>query len=230
VRDPAVSGGRLLAALAVWVLLTAAGLAVALFGVREAGPDARLHRPEALAAWALGTYVALIVILAVAFRPHGLRRRLGFHYTSTAHVGLALATWLAALIVGALAAAALSPLLGEPDMISLRTLRLSSTPLFIGLLVPAVCVVGPAGEELLFRGALFAWLRRRIPVPGAIAVSAAIFAGAHGLPSLLGPLFVFGIATAWVYQQTGSTLNTFVMHAAQNTLALVGAYAVLARS
>lgn len=229
VRRQAVSGRRLLAALAVWIPLSAAGFAAALFGADMTGPDIRAHRPEALAAWALGTYLALIVILAVAFGPHGLRKRLGFRYTSAAHISFAVAMWLVALMAGVVTAAALRPVLGEPDATALRTLRLSSTPLFTGLLVPTVCLFGPIGEELLFRGALFGWLRGWIPVPGAIVLSAAAFAGAHALPSLMGPLFVFGVATAWVYQRTGSTLNTFVMHAAQNTLALVAAYAVLMR-
>ena len=44
-----------------------------------------------------------------------------------------------------------------------------------GLSLLRACLVAPLAEELLFRGALFGWLRRRLPAWPAILVSAALF-------------------------------------------------------
>jgi membrane protease YdiL (CAAX protease family) len=225
---PAVSGRRLLLALAIWVPLAVAGLIATIVALRLGGRDAaRAHGPEAIALWLFGTYLALVVVLGAVFGPRGLRDTLGFRLTSALDVVLALGAWLAALVVGGALALALTPLLGAVDDTSLRTLRLSASPLFVGLVVPTLCLLAPAGEELLFRGALFGWLRGRMPVPWALLLSAALFAGLHGLPAALAPLLVFGLAAGLVYQVTGSTFNTFVMHASQNTLAVVAAYVAI---
>ena len=97
------------------------------------------------------------------------------------------------------------------------------------LIVPTVCVIAPVCEELLFRGALYGWMRRRLPALVAIPLSAAIFAGAHLIVPLLPALFVFGLGAAWIRERTGSTLNSFAMHATQNTFAVAVTYAVLLR-
>jgi membrane protease YdiL (CAAX protease family) len=54
----------------------------------------------------------------------------------------------------------------------------------VAIIVPTVCLLAPACEEMLFRGALYGWLRRRAPVALAIPVTAAVFAGVHLLPGL----------------------------------------------
>ena len=63
-----------------------------------------------------------------------------------------------------------------------------------------------------------------LPLAAAAAISAAIFAGAHLIPPLFPYLFVFGLVAAVLYERTGSTLNTFLMHATQNTLAVAVTY------
>src|SRR2546421_29886 len=88
--------------------------------------------------------------------------------------------------------------------------------------------LAPAVEELIFRGGLLGWLSGRLPFPVAALVSAALFAGAHLVPTAFAYLFVFGLATAWIVRRTGSTFNSFAMHACQNSLAVLSAYALLA--
>jgi membrane protease YdiL (CAAX protease family) len=39
---------------------------------------------------------------------------------------------------------------------------------------------------------------------------------------------VFGVTAALIYQYTGSTLVTFLMHAGQNTIAVAAAYYAIA--
>lgn len=167
------------------------------------------------------------MLLATFGGPAGVRDRLGFRFTALWHVALALAVWGVSLTLGALITVALSPLLGKATSNAADVLSISRDPVFVALVVPTVAVLAPAGEELLFRGVLFGWLRTRLPLAAAVILSAGVFAGLHLIVPLLPVLFVFGVATALVYEATGSTLNSFVMHATQNTLAVVVTYAAL---
>ena len=95
------------------------------------------------------------------------------------------------------------------------------------IVVPAIVVVAPIAEELFFRGVAFnAWLRergRRFAYIG----SAALFATIHvSLVSLL-PIFLLGLALAWVYRRTGSLLAPIAMHATVNGISV--AFAMLIR-
>lgn len=224
-----VSGRRLVLSLAMWagLLLVVGGATV--LGLRLlARRWATGHSADVGAILIAEAYLTLLVALLLAFGgPAGLRDRLRFRYTSVADIVLALAAWVGALLVGGFLTAALTPLLGQPESNTETLLRQSFDPLFVALIVPTVCVLAPACEELLFRGALFGWLVRRIPVPAAVVLTAAAFAGAHLLPTLLPLLFVFGLAATLVRLRTDSTLNSFAMHATQNTFAVLATYAVL---
>lgn len=224
-----VSGRPLLAALALWALLAVACLGATLLALRlPLAAWTSAHRALAGAVLVVEAYTALLTALLVAFGGRaGLRDRLGFRFTSLRDMFTALGVWLVALVAGGLVTLLLAPLTGPPRSNAVQVLRLSFDPLFVGLIVPTICLLAPACEELLFRGAIFGWLRSRLPVLPAAALSALLFAGAHLLPALFPELFIFGLAAAWIYQRTGSTFNSFVMHATQNTLAVVAAYMVL---
>jgi membrane protease YdiL (CAAX protease family) len=173
-------------------------------------------------------YLLLLATLLAAFGgPRGVRDRLGFRYTGLRNLALAWVAWLFALTAGAAILVILQPLLGPPRSNAEDVLRIARDPLAVAVLVPTATLLAPLTEELLFRGALFGWLRERLPWWAAAVISAAIFAGAHLIPALFPSFFVFGLVAAAVYQYTRSTLNTFVMHASQNTLAVIVAYAVV---
>jgi membrane protease YdiL (CAAX protease family) len=76
---------------------------------------------------------------------------------------------------------------------------------------------------------LFGWLAGHVPVPVSVIVTAAVFAGAHLLPTLFPVLFIFGLAATIVRARTDSTLNSFAMHATQNTFAVAATYALLSQ-
>jgi membrane protease YdiL (CAAX protease family) len=95
------------------------------------------------------------------------------------------------------------------------------------LVVGAVVFFAPVAEEIFFRGVVFnAWLReagRRWAFIG----SSALFAVIHlSLVSLL-PIFLLGLALAWVYQRTGNLLAPIAMHATVNGISV--ALALLVR-
>src|SRR5262245_21785093 len=87
------------------------------------------------------------------------------------------------------------------------------------LLLAAVVVLIPIGEETLFRGCLMrGWLwspRSAWPV---IVVTAALFAIIHVQYDwfLIGQVFAFGVLFGWARWATGSTLLTIALHALVN--------------
>jgi membrane protease YdiL (CAAX protease family) len=226
-----VSGWRVLLLLGLWAGLVVLTLGGTILGARLLFRSWTLAHGADLGAIEVAlAYVTLLVALLLAFGgPAGLRDRLRLRFTSVADVALALVAWVFALLIGGIVTEALSPLLGQPQSNTEAVLTQSFDPLFVAVIVPTLCVLAPIGEELLFRGALFGWLARHLPVPVSVVVTAAVFAGAHLLPLLFPVLFVFGLAATIVRARTDSTLNSFAMHATQNTFAVVVTYALLSR-
>jgi hypothetical protein len=95
------------------------------------------------------------------------------------------------------------------------------------LVVLAVVILAPIAEEVFFRGVVFnAWLReggRRWAYIG----SSALFAAIHLSLVLLVPIFLLGLALAWIYRRTGSLLAPIAMHATVNGISV--ALALLVR-
>jgi membrane protease YdiL (CAAX protease family) len=89
-------------------------------------------------------------------------------------------------------------------------------------------VLTPVFEEIVFRGLVFATLRRRFGTGAAAGLSASIFAIAHGY-GVLGFAAVFwsGLLWAFAYERTGSLLPSMAAHAADNLMASLGVILVL---
>lgn len=89
------------------------------------------------------------------------------------------------------------------------------------LVVLAVVILAPIAEEVFFRGVVFnAWLReggRRWAYVG----SAALFAIIHLSLLSLVPIFLLGLALAWVYERTGNLLAPIAMHAVVNGISVI---------
>ena len=95
------------------------------------------------------------------------------------------------------------------------------------LVVVAVVILAPIAEEIFFRGVVFnAWLReggRRWAFFG----SSALFALIHISLVALVPIFLLGLALAWIYRRTGNLLAPIAMHATVNGISV--ALALLVR-
>jgi membrane protease YdiL (CAAX protease family) len=89
----------------------------------------------------------------------------------------------------------------------------------------AVTVVGPAVEELTFRG-----LGLTLLMPygrwTAILTTGVMFGLAHGLLIALPVLIVFGVAVGWVRDRTQSVYPGMLLHGTFNGVALIGALVI----
>lgn len=229
-----VSGRRLLIAVALWPVVTAILVVATIVGAGALGGHwARGHLADVAAVALFEAYAALLAVLLGVFGGRRAPAILGVRPTNGLNLGLAGFAWVGALIAGGLLTYALAPLItpifGPARSNAIDVLKLSFDPFFVALVVPTVCLLAPAAEEMLFRGAIYGWMRRKLPVPGAVAIVGFAFALAHLAPPLLPLLFAFGVATALVYEYTGSIVNSFAMHCAQNTLGVVSAYVLLSR-
>lgn len=88
------------------------------------------------------------------------------------------------------------------------------------LLVLLGGLIAPFGEELLFRGTLYTWLRRW-GVVLATVVSAGVFGLFHGVNVVLPAAVVLGVMCALLLERSGSILPAVIAHAVNNALIFV---------
>ena len=224
-------GRRLGLAVGLWLILGAAPAILLLAGLRLwAAAWSTGHLPVLVAALTWDFYLALLAGLYLAYGGYrGVTQILGFRWTKVSDLAVAWAAWLVTIVIGGLLTSVTEKVTGPPTSNVAPLVETSFSPWFVAAMVPVVVLVGPAAEELAFRGAIFGWLRTRFPLAFAVAGSAAVFAVAHLIPALIPLFFVFGVSAALVYQATGSTFNSFVMHATQNAVALAVTYLSLGR-
>ena len=89
------------------------------------------------------------------------------------------------------------------------------------LILIRVCLLVPLAEELLFRGALYTWLRSRLSPPWTIAVTATAFGLMHQIPVFIPLAVIVGVAAGWIREKTGSTVVPIVMHVVQNIVVVL---------
>ncbi len=86
------------------------------------------------------------------------------------------------------------------------------------ILFVVVCVLAPVLEEMIFRGFVYAGLRRRLQAPAAVFSSALLFGLMHNNLAILAPVTLIGIVLAVLYERTLSLWPSIVCHALNNTL------------
>jgi membrane protease YdiL (CAAX protease family) len=92
-------------------------------------------------------------------------------------------------------------------------------PLEVSISLVEFVVFAPPFEEMIFRGLLFATLRRRFAWPSAAILSAGLFGVAHGYGFVgLAGVCWSGMLWAWIYEKTGSLLPGILAHAGNNLL------------
>lgn len=155
---------------------------------------------------------------------HSLQRRFA---PVAGRVILASAAGAVALIVVVTSVAAILGWLGvkitgTPDSgVSAGDLR------HVPLAILFIVIIGPAAEELMFRGLLLDWLRQKMAVWPAMVLISLLFASVHGhsfgngIAGLLALLdrFLIGMATSYLAVRYQSLRPSFVLHATNNAIA-----------
>ncbi|HEY5815453.1 MAG TPA: type II CAAX endopeptidase family protein [Solirubrobacterales bacterium] len=91
------------------------------------------------------------------------------------------------------------------------------------LQVLLIAVAAPISEEVCFRGMLFGGLRTRLPAIAAALIAGAIFGAMHFVTGAgaVPPLIAFGVILCLLYERTGSIVPGIVLHALNNSVALL---------
>jgi membrane protease YdiL (CAAX protease family) len=227
-QEHLVSGWRLLLSVALMLILGGCAGIVTWGGVQAIAP-AWTSTVDFVVLVVAEVYAAVLGALLLAFGGlTGVRDRLGLRFTSGRDLLQGLGLNLLALLGAILLYGLLTPIFGPPLTIALPVLksvtdvtRLPAADLLtLALIFVRVFLLVPLAEELFFRGALYGWLRRHLPAPPTILLTALLFGLEHTVPGvpmpglffLLPLAFVYGIAVGSARERTGSTFNTAVMH------------------
>ena len=117
---------------------------------------------------------------------------------------------------------------GLEDRLEDQAVTVGTVPRQAVLMVVALVVLAPLGEDLVFRGLLLRALARRLAFWPAAAITALLFAASHADSYVIWPraiaLTITGLALAWIYRWRGYWASV----TAHATVNLVAAIALLA--
>jgi len=196
------------------ILVAAAGLVLNLGVVPVGGLGAYL--PGGAGSFFVEVVAAYLLLLGLLWIV-GLRRHrvgwaeLGFRPTDLRSLtGLLL--FLACTIVAANMVVGLFVRLPEPRDLFV----FGREPAHIAIMALLVLLAAPLAEEIFFRGFLLQGLARRLTFWPAAIISSALFALAHVWWQFYLPVFVLGLAFAWLFWRTGSLWAAIAAHATIN--------------
>lgn len=127
-------------------------------------------------------------------------------------------------VVGAIGCLLLEVLAQEyvPVPVDLETAEWLGMLMMNPIGVVSVCLIGPLAEEAIFRGAIERRLLEKKWNPWfAIVISAVFFAVAHGNFGQAMTAIIMGCFMGWIYYRTRCIMPCFLVHAVNNTTAVV---------
>lgn len=125
-------------------------------------------------------------------------------------------------VLGVAVAIVTAPVFGLPKgpPTPIRPGEVEATFGFVASFVLTGVVLAPLLEELVFRGVLFAWLRRRLSFVPAAALAAAPHAAVHFDIGSMAALFAIFMALAWLYERSGSLWTAVIAHGGHNLISM----------
>ena len=172
---------------------------------------------------------ALALLAAFGRSREGREQVLALRRPSSRALGLGAAAWLGAYVVAGLLYLAAGGLGFRSDAVVDILLgvgadggRLAGASAALSVLILLrVCLLVPLAEELLFRGALYTWLRSRLPAAWTIGITATGFGLMHQMPAFIPLALIVGVAAGWAREKTGSSVVPILMHALQNVVVVL---------
>lgn len=168
----------------------------------------------------LGTVLGFVLVpLALAYSRGAATlvealRRLGVQ-----RFRLSALKWMAAAVGSYLAFAALySAFVVEPEQEDIAS-GFGPVPVQVLLIVFGAAIA----EEICFRGMLFGGLRERLPKLPAALAAGLVFGALHAFTGITAvpPLIVLGFVFCLLYEKTGSIVPGMLLHALNNSVALL---------
>ncbi len=219
-------------------LLVATALMEGVFDLKElSGKELSLHPAAALWVMIAGGFFGLFFVLPQTWKsPSSQLWSWGPQpkHTHLRNFGLGLVAWLAAFPLVALAnhhsESLISWATGQPphQQLAVRLIKDSTgSTLQMALVLFSVAVLIPIVEEILFRGFLQSYFRKRMNSACSVLLSALCFALFHFSSSqawsnvvILSSLFVLGLFLGWLYERQRSLWAPIGLHVAFNALSL----------
>ncbi len=166
--------------------------------------------------------VQVALLLAAAGYKGNAAAYLGYKLPRRSEVLFGLAVLAALIVVGD----AVSLLAGRSvvDRFQTDIYQAAKSANLFPLLLLAITVLIPIGEESLFRGFLFrGWLRSPRSAWPVIVLTAGLFAVIHVQYDwfLIAQVFAFGVLFGWMRWATGSTILTMLLHGLVNLEGMV---------
>jgi tetratricopeptide (TPR) repeat protein len=107
-----------------------------------------------------------------------------------------------------------------PEQLIVSWLK-SGTPNGRWITFVAVAFVGPAVEEILFRGLLFGAIENWLSSSWTIVLTAMVFSLIHLQAIYFAPIFVIGLVLGWARHKSGGLTLPFLLHSITNCAALL---------
>jgi membrane protease YdiL (CAAX protease family) len=95
------------------------------------------------------------------------------------------------------------------------------TPAQISLFLFFAVIVAPLWEEITFRGVLYPFLKKHLPMGAAMLLSSLLWAAIHLHWPVLLPFTFLGCALCFLYEQTGRLGHTIAVHAIFNLMTVL---------
>ena len=125
---------------------------------------------------------------------------------------------LGSVLLGIAVVSLSSPWLGLPSgpPLPITPPRGAMGGVYVPLLLLGAAVLAPLVEELIFRGLLYGWLRRHLPIGLSVTIAALAHAAIHfdgpAVPALTAIFILFGL----LYEATGTLWAPIIAHALHN--------------
>ena len=216
--------------LGLWLVSIIVIGAFVLAGLQRAFPAIA---PDAISLLVTQAFLLVAPILYVRVRfPGAVRRLFGPARPTAKEVLIALGAGVVALVVFAFGLGNLIQLMANATNSELPPVQesfrqVAADPTAAPLLVLGSVILGPAAEELFYRGMLFTALRRRLPLWPAMGISGVLFGISHLQSTLEGYLLVLmiviplGMFLAWIYDRRRTLVVPIVAHAVFNLVQVV---------
>ena len=101
---------------------------------------------------------------------------------------------------------------GDGQQEAVKLLAENKDPLTLCLMAVVVCIGAPLCEEVVFRGYIYAAVKRFTNIPFAVLFTGLFFGAVHGNLLALLPLTILGVLLALAYEYTGSLWAPIAIH------------------